>query len=271
MKKRGRRASASSVAPVARSPSPPPPALSHQAPKRARAEPQRRKPSVRVRQRKEKEIAARRASFPGILTHFGVDVSAAVASGTAAGGKLSEIEREQTHKAIRDNVITGSTLDDVLPTPFVDQVRKTFSEGGMTQVDMRSAPSEGGAYTGAMFTSTFASPPEGGAEKEIPRPSSPRPAELASGLAHSGHTAPFSVGGEQTNQAKTVYVPQTANLVVDAHLEKRVIKAHESGMPAVHARLDTADRSTVFSVTKTAEGYSSTAAQYQRRDTSGTN
>lgn len=221
--------------------------------------------SMRIRKKQAERLSELRAHFPKSLRHFGEDVTSAVESGTSAGGKLSELEREEVRRKVVARRVTGPTLKDVLPEAFVPQVEETFRKGGVIQRDMRVDPGTSQTYGGEMFTSTFANPPSGGGDKEIPRPSSPRPSSFAPGLVHAAHTAPFSVGGPETNRTKTVNAPQTANLVVDSFLEKQVIAAHKVGDEAVHARLDTNNRSTVIAVTKTDTGYSSMAAQYGRR------
>ena len=224
------------------------------------------KRSSRLAAVEQRRLEVARSKFPEELTHFGEDFTKDVEEAMQSGGKLEKEHRADIDRRFKRARMSGPTLESVVPKPFMPELERRFKEGGVFQTDMRSGHKAKESYEGSMFTSTFVNPPAaGGGEKEIPRPGSPRPAHLGSGEAHQAHTAPYSVGGPATNDTRTVWAPQWANIGIDSRVEKGAIQMHQASKPTVHFRFDTAGRSTVGAVSKTKSGFSATAVQYRRR------
>lgn len=228
-----------------------------------------RRGSKRIKEKRDKELEQRRAQLPEGMGHFGLDATPFVQEAMGEGGKLDKSEREKLSQQMKGSMLTGDSLDQVLPKSFVPQVASTFKKRSVSQVDVRDESSKRReSYSGFMFTSSFVNPdpftdPK---EKEIPRPSSPRPEEYGKGEAHQSHAAPFSLIGPESNRFKTVWNSQWANIGVDSRIEKNALAEHGKGSEVVHFRYDTDSHSTVGLVSKTPSGtFSSQTMQYQRR------
>jgi hypothetical protein len=224
--------------------------------------------SGRVQSRNEKRREEMRKSLPTGLSHFGLDASPFIQEAMDEGGKLDKSRREELSQMMNSNKLTGDKLADVLPKPFVPQVESTFSGRSFIQKDARDIQSKG-YYEGSMFTSSFVNPSSDidPKEKEIPRPSSPRPDQYGKSEAHQSHAAPFSLIGPDSNQAKTVWNSQWANIGVDSRIEKAALSEHKGGSEVVHFRFDTDTHSSVGMVSKQLTGgFSSQTMTYQRRN-----
>lgn len=208
-----------------------------------------------------------RAQFPEDMSHFGEDVTTFVREAMDSGGKLDQSGRDEVGSKMLSSMVTGKSLEKVLPKAFVNQIQDVFSNKSLVQSDARKNPKSSERYEGFMFTTSFLNPGSDAIEKEIPRPSSPRPEEYGKGQAHQSHTAPFSLVGPDSNLAKTVWNSQWANIGVDSKVEKEALKRHKGGSEVVHFRLDTDTRSSVGFVAKQPGGsFSTVSMQYQRRE-----
>ncbi len=229
-------------------------------------EPSPPRSSNRLRSVAEKKREGIRSKFPDDMAHFGSDVTPFVREAMDSGGKLDQSGRDEIATKMRSTTVTGKSLGDVLPKAFVPQVKDVFGSKSFTQSDAREKPQSGERYGGFMFTSSFVNPSSEASEKEIPRPSSPRPGEYGKSEAHQSHTAPFALVGPESNRAKTVWNSQWANIGVDSKIEKAALNQHKQGAEVVHFRFDTDTRSSVGFVAKTPKGeFSTTSLQYQRR------
>ncbi len=226
-----------------------------------------RPPSKRLEAIEKKRLEKVRKDLPQDLSHFGVDFTSQVKEAMEGGGKLPKDQRDDVGDNLKKRKLSGKSLSDVLPKSFVSQIEDRFNDKGVSQLDGRKKVKTNEEYEGNMFTSTYVNPPSGlGSEKDIPMPSSPRSTHLDTGEAHRAHTSPFSLAGLATNNTKTVWTPQWANIGLDTRLEKAALQSKKGGNEVVHFRFDTDKRSTVGIVEKNKKGgFSSMTMQYQRR------
>lgn len=222
--------------------------------------------SKRVLEVEEKRIRNVRSKFPEGMEHHGLDVTPFVREAMQSGGKLEKGQRDLIGEQMRKNSVSGKKLSDVLPKAFVPQVKQVFEQESVQQSDSRVMGKGGVGYKGFMFTTSFVTPGGDSDDKEIPRPSSPRPKEYGKKEAHQSHTSPFSLVGPESNRLKTVWNSQWANIGVDSRIEKSALQEHNQGSEVVHFRMDSDRRSTVGYVSKTPQGgFKSVSLQYQRR------
>lgn len=222
--------------------------------------------SKRVLEVEEKRIRNVRSKFPEGMEHHGLDVTPYVREAMQSGGKLEKGQRDEIGEQMRKNSVSSKKLSDVLPKAFVPQVKQAFKQESVQQSDSRVMGKGKGRYEGFMFTTSFVTPGGDSDEKEIPRPSSPRPKEYGKKEAHQSHTSPFSLVGPESNRLKTVWNSQWANIGVDSRIEKSALQEHGQGSQVVHFRMDSDRRSTVGYVSKTPQGgFKSVSLQYQRR------
>lgn len=222
--------------------------------------------SKRVLEVEEKRIRNVRSKFPEGMEHHGLDVTPFVREAMQGGGKLEKGQRDLIGEQMRKNSVIGKELSDVLPKSFVPQVKQVFEKPSVLQSDSRVMGKGKGRYEGFMFTTSFVTPGGDSDDKEIPRPSSPRPKEYGKKEAHQSHTSPFSLVGPESNRLKTVWNSQWANIGVDSRIEKSALQEHNQGSEVVHFRMDSDRRSTVGYVSKTPQGgFKSVSLQYQRR------
>ena len=226
--------------------------------------------SSRLKDKEAKRIDKVRATFPEGMEHHGFDVTPFVREAMQGGGKLEKGQRDEIGEQMRKSSLRGKELSEVLPKAFVPQVRQVFEKSSVLQSDTRVMGKGLESYGGFMFTTSFVTPGGDSTEKEIPRPSSPRPKEYGKKEAHQSHTSPYSLVGPESNRMKTVWNSQWANIGVDSRIEKAALQEHDKGSEVAHFRMDTDRRSTVGYVSKTPGGdFQSVVLQYQRRGVIG--
>ncbi|GLS05384.1 hypothetical protein GCM10007860_25360 [Chitiniphilus shinanonensis] len=232
------------------------------------------------------------APQPG-ASHFGIDVSTPVWSAQrqyqAKSGGSDKNEREDTHTEIREAAVSSTRLSELLPNGMRLHVEAHLAQTSVpvSQSDLRVNASDGGSYSGAMFTSSYARErPDGGRKKKsddetskrkkssakaqekiTQDPSSPKPSD-DHGPFHRAHASPFDVVGADSNDVRTVWGPQGGNLIVDKHIESAAIASKKRGDSlTMLLRSDTYNRSSVgvLSQTTPTGPYTLEAAQYSRR------
>jgi hypothetical protein len=206
----------------------------------------------------------RKAVKASPVGHFGLDVTAQVTAAMQQGGSLDEETRRKMTGDISRHRVSGKELEELMPGQVAAHIEKLRdSKSTFSQADRRVKPRDGGKYEGYMLTATRVSSAQFDAPlKDVPRPLSPA-RESGTGRYHAAHTAPFSLGGHETNLAKTVNAPSWANVTVDAHIEKKA-KEDAATSEVFHFRVDTHDRSTVGAIKRKKEAWEVTSAQYQR-------
>ncbi|WP_211243535.1 hypothetical protein, partial [Chitiniphilus eburneus] len=234
--------------------------------------------SARAMANEAREHAALMAQVPdpGAI-HFGQDMSAPVASAQQDylhGRRSDANEREDLRASITGSARHSADLSQLLPGAMRQHVEQHWSNPTtVSQADGRVNPEGGGAYAGAMFTSSFArgrGPAAAGDErKQTAEPRSPRPA-AADGPSHRTHASPYAMVGSESNDVRTVWARQGGNLIVDTHIERQAQQSRDRGdHMTMLLRADTHDRSSVGVLSQpVASGpFTLHAAQYQRRPT----
>ncbi|TJZ64044.1 hypothetical protein [Chitiniphilus eburneus] len=251
--------------------------------------------SRRLAQKKQRELAIKEANAPDPgASHFGIDLSTTVWSAQrqyqAKAGGSDRNERKEAHGEITKGARSHADLSQLLPTGMRQHVESHLSQTTLPvhQADLRVDPGSSSSYSGALFTSSFARErPDPGTtkrstkagdgsrkksarntEKVTQEPSSPKPHVDDDGPFHRAHASPFDVVGVDSNDVRTVWAPQSGNLIVDKHIESAAIASKKRGdSVTMILRSDTNDRSSVGLLSQATPGsaYTLEAAQYQRR------
>ncbi|GAA5786825.1 hypothetical protein YWS52_31500 [Chitiniphilus shinanonensis] len=234
--------------------------------------------SARTQAIEARETAALMARVPAAGdTHFGHDMTAGVEAAQAdyrAGLRSDPDQRAALRRTIDRSARTSADLSQLLPGAMRQHVEQHLGGGNtVSQDDGRVHPERGGAYAGAMFTSSHVrgrGMAAGGEEgKQTGRPRSPQPSD-ADGPADRTHASPHALVGAESNDVRTVWARKSANLIVDGHIERVAQQSHERGDHlTMVVRADTHDRSSVGVLSQGAAGGAFTlhSAQYQRRPT----
>lgn len=233
-----------------------------------------REPSKRIAKIKNEQMEAKLKLLPTNTQHFGTDVSKQVSEARQLGGKLDPVARTNMRLQIKNNVVRNNSFNKVVPEFLRDSVKQSFGNKSSTQDDKRVTEYNSSNYPGFMVSTTFVNPPNKSEQKEIPRPKSPSPEQQYDREYHRTHTNPYSLGGEGTNDKRTVWSNGWANIAVDGGMEHLALDEHKKGREVVHFHVDSSDRTTVGFVSKYTEKlqtkYSITSAQYKRRSVSPT-
>lgn len=182
------------------------------------------------------------------VEHFGFSTTPYVSTAMKAGGSLDETSRRTMYGKIKATKIQAGKLSKVLPGPLASHIKEHQSSFELIlQKDLRVGPRKDESYIGHQITSTYVNPMHGSEaeSKTISEPLSPQPHSDVKGGYHRAHAAPFSLVGEESNSAHTVWAPSWANITVDGFIEKRALKAASKGHEVYHYRLDTDTHSTV--------------------------